>query len=115
MIGVNLALPAPISSFETIVGPIELPVSSTLLYTSPGLRRISDIYLSQDSNARDVTLHIVPAGATKADAHRFLIDFDTIANDLRPVTGLNYAIQKGWTIYGDSSGTGTNLVIIAYR
>lgn len=110
-----MALPAPISSFETIVGPIEIPTTSTLLYTSPGLRRISDIYLSQDGTARNVTLHIVPAGAVKANAHRFLIDFVTIANDLRPVTGLNYAIQKGWEIYGDSSDTGTNLVIIAYR
>ena len=112
-----MPLPAPISSFETIIGPIELDVGgAALLYTAPGLRRISDIYLTND-NTEDTTvdLHIVPPDESTANSNKFFDDFGTIPNDVRMVTGLNYAINVGWKIYGSASATGVKLVVIAYR
>ena len=110
-----MALPAAISSFERIVGPKELETDLTLQYTAPGLRRISDIYLTSDSNARTVNLYVVPVGETPANSHKLLDTFSTIANDVRLVSGLNYAIRQGEMIYTSCSGTGTKLVMIAYR
>lgn len=110
-----MALPSTISSHERIVGPKELEVALTLQYTAPGTRKISDIYLTSDSNARTVDLYVVPVGQSPANAYKLLDTFSTIANDMRAVTGLNYPMLTGEMIYTNCSGTGTKLVIVAQR
>ena len=110
-----LALPASISSFERIIGPVEVAQVLTLQYTAPDLRRISDIYLTSGSSARTVELYVVPVGQSATSSNKLLAGYSTLASDLRVITGLNYAIRKGETIWTNCSGAGVNLVVIAYR
>lgn len=106
-------LPSTISFKERFYGPAALPAVQTLLYTCPSGngRRISGLYLTQDSNARTVTVWVVPAGQAVANGYKLLDAMSTLANDLRIVVDLDYPLRPGETVYGLSSGTGTNLTI----
>src|ERR1051325_4356594 len=108
-----MPLPSTISFKQRLVGPKELETTSTLQYTCPSGNgfRISSIYLTQDGTARSVTVWIVPAGQSTANAYKLLDAFATIANDLRAVTELDYPMRPGEMIYASSSNTGTKITI----
>ena len=109
-----MPLPSTISFHERLVGPKELETGSTLQYTCPGGngRRITAIYLTSDSNARTINLHVVPVGSSATNANKLLDTFATIANDLRAVIELDYPLRPGETIYTSCSGTGTKITIV---
>lgn len=108
-----MPLPELAERSERLYGPAELPTSDTLLYTAPGSRTITDIYVTETGGATPtITIYIVPATDDAASANKFLGGFSTIANDMRPVTGLKIPILAGEKIYGSASGTGVNLIIV---
>ena len=109
-----MPLPSTISFRERLVGPKELEAVSTLQYTCPAGngRRVTSIYLTQDGNARTVTVYIVPGGQTAANAYKLLDAFPTLANDLRTIPDLDYPLRPSDTIYALSSGTGTKITIV---
>lgn len=106
-------LPSTISFKERLVGPKELETATTLQYTCPPGQgfRISSIYLTQDANARTVTVWVVPAGQVVANGFKILDAMPTLANDLRNITQLDYPLRVADKIYASSSGTGTKLTV----
>ena len=109
-----MPLPELAERSERIYGPAELPLTETLLFTAQGSRTITDFYLTETTaGAHTVTINIVPATASPASSNRFLASFSTIANDLRPVTGLKIPMMAGEKLYGVASGAGVNLIVVA--
>lgn len=109
-----MPLPSTISFIERLVGPKELETTNTLQYTCPGPgqgRRITSILLIQDGNARAVTFYLVPAGQSVANGFKILNALPTRANDTFPVLELDIALRTGDTLWGSSSGAGTNIII----
>lgn len=108
-----MPLPTVISFRERLVGPKELEAVSTLQYTCPNNgRRITSLYLTQDGNARTVTVYVVPPGGSIANGYKLLDALATLANDLRTIPDLDYPLRPGEMIYALSSGTGTKITIV---
>lgn len=109
-----MPLPSTAGPYEALINLSAVGTgSAALAYTCPDKRKLTDIYLvNRTAGNLTITAYIVAPGDTAGNNNIFLPTFTILANDVRMVTGLQYALEKGYALWVVASGAGINWAVM---